>query len=421
MSQPNISTGGLMRTGRIVIFLAAVCMAVLIGYKYYQTSDTRIFDADYTTKPKEMQINYIPSDFSFDMDEDDLMAIVTNPQRYRREFNDMVYDLNLSLLGHVANRMDLPDSIRVDLETEYRKHHPYLKQLYYNDFIQLQDTTSGIYRSWYNKEFTTAIDVLNEVASKYTCFLINQVIITLLEANGGKYMAKGKSINTPCGIAMTEGLRPLITRLQEKAAIDDFTNSKDFMEKYVEEAIAELATMEVRDKKALNRQMKTKVLGINVSSTDVEISAISILKVGFDLKQFFQMDLDSKRKTVVVTLPPPTVLSHEVYPKVDKLDIGWLREIQNVDFNSNFEILQREFRNDAYANNVMEKAKVQAENVMEMLLTPTVDALGGYTLKIQFQRGGTSTLSELEAENLEQSDGDSPLAPLRDNQIPFEN
>ena len=48
---------------------------------------------------------------------------------------------------------------------------------------------------------------------------------------------------------MTEGLRPMIKRMQEKAAIADFSRSKGLMEERVEKAIAELATMEVRDKK----------------------------------------------------------------------------------------------------------------------------------------------------------------------------
>ncbi|MEM1323539.1 MAG: DUF4230 domain-containing protein, partial [Bacteroidota bacterium] len=342
MAAPQGSDGGGMSFGSKLIYLTFFCIVAFVLFKYYKNNVS-----EYTSVPEEMQITYVPSDFKFDMDEENTLAILSNPHRYRREFNELIYNFNLGLLYHVANRMDLGDSVKQQIIPAYEEHHHYLKQLYFNDFIQLKDTSAALYETWYNNESTSSVEVLNEVASKYTCFLINHVITSLIETNNGSINVKGQRVATPCGIAMTEALRPVLKRLQDRAAILDFSRAKGLMEEKVEKVIAELATMEVRDKKGLSKQMQTKVWGYSVSSSDIEVSAISILKVGFQLDRYFDLKINSKKQTVTITLPEPGILSHEVYPKVEKLDIGWLREVQNVDFNDNFNILRAEFRRDA--------------------------------------------------------------------------
>lgn len=373
-------------TGKLILFFIALVLMGFAVYKYYWGGGS-----NYTRIPEEYQINYVPADFqpNMTMDDEDALAVLSNPERYRREFNDLIYDFNLSLLYHVANRMGLDDSSKSSVRAEYDKHHPYIRNMYYNDFITLKDTTSNLYQMWYENEMTNAVDLINEVASKYTCFMVNLVLSEILETQSGRIAAKGTNVDTPCGIAMTEGLRPMIKRLQERAAIEDFSRAKGLMEERVEKVISELATMEVRDKKGLSKQLKTKVLGYSVSSTDLEISAISILKVGFDLNKYFTVDLNPNAKLVTVTLPEPQILSHEVYPKVDKLDIGWLREVQNADFNSNFNALREEFRRDALQSDIMTKAENQAVEIMNTMMGPIVSGLGSqYKLKVQFQKGG---------------------------------
>lgn len=372
----------------VFILLVASTLGIF-GYQYYKKTGGLNFgfdDATYTTVPEEMKINYVPADFDFEFNDENAVAILSNPHRYHHEFDQLVYNFNMALLGHVANRMDLPDSLKMLIPAEYDKHHSYLKQLYFNDFTNIRDTTANIYESWYNNEGKGAVEAMQEVAGKYTCFMINHVMTVLLKSTDGKFSVTGRNVNTPCGIAMTEGLAPMIARLQQRAAINDFSRSKGIMEEKIERVIAELATMEIRDKKGISKQLQTKIWGFNVSSTDIEISAISVLKVGFRLNEYFHINMDSKRRKVKVTLPEPTILSHEVYPKVDKMDIGWMREVNTEDFNKNFNVLRAEFRKDAYADNVMEKAKTQAEELMQMMLGPLVASIGnGYDLEVNYR------------------------------------
>ena len=192
MSKDIDPGAGGLRYGKLAIILLFFTLIAIILYKNYAHRLKGI-----TSIPKEMQINYMPSDFKADIDEEDALAILSNPYRYRREFNQLVYDLNLSILHHVANRMDLSDSLKSRIQVEYDKHHPYLRNLYFNDFIALKDTTSSIYQTWYDNESTNSVDILKEVASKYTCFLVNHVMTNLVQTKNGSLYAKGKNGGYP--------------------------------------------------------------------------------------------------------------------------------------------------------------------------------------------------------------------------------
>jgi len=375
---------------RLIIFLIAVGVLGLLLYKYYGDKST------YTSVPKEVQIKYVPADFQTDVDLENALPILANPYRYSREFDALIHDFNLSLVSHVARRMNLSDSLQVVVKQEYEKHHPYLSKLMFNDFVALSDTSAVLYNSWYENHMNNAVDLLNEVASKYTCFIINQILATVLPTKEGKIYVNGADVNTPCGVALTEGLQPMIARLKQQAAVEDFSRAKGIMQERVERTIAELGTMEIRDRKGIGTSKQTKLLGMDVSSTEMEMSAISILKVGFKLDKYFDISMSSKTGIVNVTLPQPEILSHEVFPKIDKLDIGWMREIEHGDFNKNMDLLRREFRREALESDVMEKAKKRAAELMDTILTPMVKGLNKrYRLKVSFKNASSESPQEL--------------------------
>jgi len=366
---------------QLFFYIAAGLLAIVLIVALAKKNE-----GTYTRIPKEYQVKYVPADFQPQIDAENALAILSNPYRYSREFNDLVYQFNLSLLEHVANRMDLSDSLKLMVQQTYGKHHPYISRLYFNEFTALQDTSGAFYQKWYNSESTDAVTILKEVSSKYTCFLVNLIFSTILETNEGKLSVYGRNVDSPCGVAMTEALQPMIDRLQESAAVRDFTASKGFLEQRVERATAELATMEIRDKKGINKQMQTRLWGVNVSSSELEVIAVSVLKVGFDLRKYFDIYLEPRSNVVTVTLPEPEILSHEVYPKIEKLDIGWLREVKNIDFNKNFNLLRKEFRREALESDIMEKSKEQAVEIMELMLGPLITSINRqYKLEIRFK------------------------------------
>ena len=381
--------------GRVIIIMLVVSIALILVVKFMPRSSSgpsASGNIGVNTKiPKEIQVKYLPSNFNYSIDEEDAIAILTNPLRYKREFNDLVRNMNLAILDHVSNRMDLSPEIRERVKQEYEKNHPYLRNLYYQDFLSLNDSTSTLAKTWYNTDAGSATKVLHEVASKYTCFLVNQIMATVLETQNGSYYGKGRKVETPCGIAIQEALNPMIKRFEQSAAIEDFSRSKKLLEERVEKVVTELATYEVQSKKGLNKQLKTKVFGLNVSTTDIEMSAVSTMKIGFKLDQFFSVDLNARNKVVTVTLPEPQILSHAVYPKLDNLDVGWLREVKGDDLNQSFNLLREEFIKEARREDVFSKAKAHAQEVMATMMGPIVTGMnGGYKLRVSFRTVDTN-------------------------------
>ncbi len=374
--KPNSEVG----IGKIVLLVGLLSVAGVLFYNIFKG------EAVESSIPRAMQMTYIPTDFKMNLDEQKTLEILSNPQRYKQEFDDLILNFNTNLVVHVSNRMGLNNQLRTAAVNEYRKMHPYVRQMYFNDFIGLTDTTSQIYQSWYENQGATAVDLLNEVASKYTCFFITSIMSTVLKTQDGKLAVQGSKIETPCGIALTEGLRPMVKRLQDAAAIRDFGKAKGMMKEKVEKAISELAVMEVRDKKGITVNNSTKVWGYDVSTTNVDITAISIIKVGYNLNQYLDISVDDNSRTVVVTLPQPQILSHEVYPKIENLDVGWMRELNSQDFNENINKLRQAFREEALKSDIFNKARQKAGGVMDMLLSPVVQNISkNYKITVRFK------------------------------------
>lgn len=370
----------------IIVFLIVAIMAVL-AYKYVKGTP-----GSFLAKPAEYQLQYMPADFKVRINAEEALSFLQHPRRYRKEIDQLVYNINTDILTHVSNRMGLNDSLQVEVIREYERQHPQLSELYYQDFMRLRDSTAVVYEIWYEEGGGKLIEIFEEVAANYTCFMVNKVLAAVIRTRNGNILAKGADVENPCKIATGEALAPMIARMAERAAIDDFSKSRGLFQEKVENVIGELATIEIRDKKGINKQLQTSIWGMNVSETDVEITAISILKVGFRLTDYFEVQLDEGSKTVVVTLPEPEILSHEVLPKIEKLDIGWMRELESVNINEGVNSLREAFRAEALESDVMTRAKTQARELMSTMFIPVVRGIGpDFKFEVAFNRNPNRT------------------------------
>ena len=403
--------------GKQLVLLALVSVAGVLLYKTVFSGGglSNVFQS-----PKEVQLTYVDSEFQPNLNEEATLQILANPEKYQKEFDDLVFNFNVSLLYHVANRMNLPDSLKRRLEPEYRKHHDYLRSLYYSDFIALKDTTASMYETWYSDNGNQAVQVFNEVAGKYTCFFVTQIMATLLKASDGRLLAKGKNVANPCGIALSEGLQPMVERLRARAAIMDFSASRGMLKEKVRQGIAELGTYELRSRLGLDKTLSYKIFGISVSETDIRVEAISVIKAGFKLDQQFDVTFSPKKGIVYITLPPPTILSHEVYPRVDKLDVGFLAGISGEEMNRNFNDLRRQFRQDALENeHVLDKAKARADTVMQLMMGPVVKGLGRkYKLELRFRDNNPGIITDDELRRRGETEKPKPAADKKSKFIP---
>lgn len=371
-----------------ILTIAKYGIFALAGFVVLIFLRNKLFNIN--TIPKELQITYLPSEFKPNINEEEAFMILSNPFRYATEFEDLVKQINLSLLTHVANRMNLNDQQRLSIAEEYAKHHQYLKDLYFDDFVKLQENKNTTQDQWYANQSKDMIDALNEITSKYTCFLTSHVISSVLPNPEGKLLVSGKKVQTPCGLAITEGLKPLMQRLEEAAAINDFSRSRSMLMEKSEQYIAELATVKITEKKGINKQLFTKLFGFNISSTEIEITALSVMKVGFDLDKKFNIKLNKAQKEIIVELPYPTILSHDVSPRIDKLDIGIIEGLDNIELNENISKLRSAFIESSYTEDVRLMAKEKANETIRNFIAPLLSTLpGDYKIVLVFDENGS--------------------------------
>ncbi len=362
---------------------------IFLGFKFFTGGATNpLAKFNKSKSAKSFKLNYSPVDFVYNFDDAYTLKVLSDPKKHQKEFNNFIYDYNMSVLNHVGKRMGFADSLLVTARDKYNEHHAYLKGLYYKDFIKTRDPSSSFYKDWYQAKNSDAVNAFKEVSSKYTCFIINQVLTSVIKTKDGLIQVKGNDVLSPCGIAVDEAINPMMKRLKEKSAINDFMTSKGMLAEKIEKTISELGTVEVRDKKGLSKSFSSKVWGYKVSNTDLEIVAVSILKVGFKLDDFFEIKMFNQKGKILVTLPEPSIISHEVYPRIDKLDIGWMRELKVDDFNKNFNLLRQEFKKDIYNSNAFSDSKVKAKEIMAMLLSPIIE--NGYELEVDFKNIGNN-------------------------------
>lgn len=374
---------------KIIGFLQIIVISsvLIIGGKFLYTKYMPESAEVLSVNDEKLSLRYLPKDFQYQPDPQFVLAVLTNPVRYKREFDQLVYEINMAILQHVFSRLGLFDQYADLIKSQYKHHHIYLTELYYNDFTTHFDSTAALQEMWYASRGKNAVEALNQVASSYTCFLITQVLNSLIGYTGEEILVAGKELAKPCSIALDEAFKPLIKGLKSRAAIEDFQKSKGIFEKKIEASISELATYEVRDKKGLTRQMQTKVFGYAVSNTNIEVSAISIIKAGIQLNAGVLLNIDDSKGEVIITLPPPSILSHEVYPRIDQMNLGWMRELTSADLNENFELLRQEFRKEAIADNLFDKAKKQVESLMLSLYEPVIKNFNSsYKLVVRFSQ-----------------------------------
>ncbi len=372
----------------VLIVGATLIISGVILYRTFGSKSMRARRAKLHDKKrkdiKATKLNFVPADFEVGLDEEQVIRILKDPEKYPRQFDHLVQLINRRVLRHVANRLDLPDELRKEVELEYNKHHAYLKKQYLREFLQLKKPDSKLYNIWYKNQASASVKLFKEVSSKYACYLADMVFSTIAERGGFKILQDKKNMETPCGVALKEAIGPMMERLEQQAALADFKESGEVLKKKVEKNIAELAVMEVQDKKVIDKTVTAKLFGFDVSSTDVTISAISNLKVGFDLQSHFSIQIKPRNKEIVVSLPEPTILSHEVYPRVDKLDLGWMRALRKEDLNQYMNSLREAFRRDAYNSHIFDKSKKQVEELLRMIIGPVAKSISP-KYKIRFE------------------------------------
>ena len=95
--------------------------------------------------------------------------------------------------------------------------------------------------------------------------------------------------------------------------------------------------------------------------------------------------MNQAQKEIIVELPAPTILSHDVSPRIDKLDIGIIEGLDNIELNENISKLRNAFIESSYTEDVRLMAKEKANETIRNFIAPLLSTLpGDYKVVLAF-------------------------------------
>ena len=79
--------------GKKLILFTLLCGAGFLLYKAYNGDNDTV-----SSIPRAMQVTYVPADFKMQLDNQKTLEILSNPQRYKNEFDQLILDFNTNLV-----------------------------------------------------------------------------------------------------------------------------------------------------------------------------------------------------------------------------------------------------------------------------------------------------------------------------------
>jgi hypothetical protein len=198
-------------------------------------------------------------------------------------------------------------------------------------------------------------------------------------------------LNKSCGFLLQGIVNPWAEEMKARGLVIDITKSKHEIEKHTRQVIAELATSEDQINKTLTNEYKRTLLKgwwIEYDSVaSLKIEAKSIVKAGFKLDKKSAIRIVPSTQTIHVTLPKAIILSNSVEYKIldDKND--FFNHISTERRNSALDELRRSSEQSAIQNGILNKAEINAENIIRYFYSPITNLPGSpFKVVIEIQK-----------------------------------
>ena len=88
-NQPRTEGTEEVSFGKKFMLFTLLCAAGFLLYQAFGSDDNTV-----SSIPRAMQVTYVPADFKMQLDNQQTLEILSNPQRYKNEFDKLILDFN---------------------------------------------------------------------------------------------------------------------------------------------------------------------------------------------------------------------------------------------------------------------------------------------------------------------------------------
>lgn len=299
-------------------------------------------------------------------------------------FSYYLNKINSEIFKYASNRFNLNNSEKETILKSLYKQKNEIAKYFFNELKILLSQKE--YLPTGDKLFKyktyTAVRAFGRILSSKLCTLLSVTIqfapINPALKNAPTFLYK------PCEIILAEALNPILDELKNYALLEDHLYAEFKIKEHVRELIIELATVQDKYKIEYNINPTRQFLFFK-SEAKLNMKVNSTVKAGFDIKKYFELNIDENTRCINIYLPKAKILSIEIYPKIVNMENGWLVEIDKDKLNDVNKILRDRVKQNALDSGILRRAEQHAFLIIYNMLAPLIEnPLFNYKINIHF-------------------------------------
>lgn len=373
----------LILSGCAVVLVVVFFVAQWIYTEHRRASEAATLEAELASlRPSSTPV--FP--FRFNQSFEPLLVTLAASQTTERtpeQLEAPLWELHESVVTHVARRLELPEEAREIVVRRARDRHKAMVDLYYREFHNAisQETAIPDAEGAFSFRLASAARDFSRILSQQLCGYTLSALHAEIDIPGAKAV-----LAVPCEVILTEVLLPITEEMESQGLLLDYVNGRETIENQLQRAILELGTAETEFDDQVSLEYSKKLyFDWAVSRGNLRISAHPRVKAGFDLLQYFSYQVDGAREELIVTLPPPKILSVTPNLRIDQLREGFLVNIDEAKVNEAIAIIEASARQRAIDSGLLEVARANAQATVRQLLLPLARSpLGVYGVRVEF-------------------------------------
>lgn len=382
-----------------VVFLVLVGVALVFAFRYskrlgYEQAAHLKVDELFDVKN---ELKFGDVEFKPQIDYDgfvDLLGKINSDKggEYSEPFKQYVKKANAEIFELVAESLNLEPSLKAEVQELYESRSEDLNESIYNQLLEenksiLDDNDEKVFK---DSTYRCA-ENLEKVLSRNICSIAGY-IFTLATAQDAGNGTVGTFWGKSCEFVLETALKPLAEKIKEKAIIKDYSHSIASLKKHLRDNILELATIEDQLEINWEQSYRRTLFNIPISESNLDMKVKSRVKAGFNLKNSFEVKFNHSKKTILLVLPEPEILTIELNHKIIEMKMGLLRKIGEDELNKVLQDIRNLTHNQAIRKGILEKARQNSQIVINTLISPILmETDYRYKIKVEFTRQTPST------------------------------
>jgi hypothetical protein len=242
-----------------------------------------------------------------------------------------------------------------------------------------------------------------KVISSHICNLAGLSIATADSTMpGGFGKPVGIFLGPICKYILSRALKVVENKLREWAIIKDYTISREELKSHIREMIVHLGTAQDTFETTFDETYVRTILFFFESTANLEMVSKSVVTAGFRLNGYFDLSFNHEEKKIILTLPPPVILSVDSDTRMTNMENGWFVEISADNINTAYYSVKEEARYRSLETGLLKKAKENSKLILRTLFEPFLTFTEyQYTFDIEYDsRLGTGS-ARVETNNLD--------------------